>query len=145
MNNVDWLYYLSENNQRNQLFFKMVDFLKDHNLLLVPIKLEQALSLSNSSDLKPLVLVTDSFLERDIFFKKYQRIMKSLLVRKKFEIFHFSSSSECEILNLRNSNHYHFLRLPARLDEFFLSQIIRTREENSNYLKNFQVSKKITL
>ncbi len=115
---IEWMYFLNLDGSLPRSFFSLDFYFKKENISLIPISLDQLLSMSTETDRVNVVCLISSSYSKDKYFKSNSRLLKMLSRNNKINLFTVSSYSSTNMENYQKKmDNYKFYRLPISSKE----------------------------
>lgn len=112
----EWVYYLNLSGSIDTNFLSLDNHLKNNDLSLVPVDIEDVYSLARSKQSIHIVVVIDKMSKLKYFNKKIRKVMMLLLRRDSINFYLLSSyETISDRKRLFNRTNYYFSTLPCSL------------------------------
>jgi len=116
---IEWVYYLNLDGNLNRHFFDIDQHFKNVNVTLIPISIDQLLTMSQEISRVNVICCVTSIHQRLKYLKKNNRIVKMLLKNKRINLYLISSYQNIDVQRgMRRVSNYTFLQLPVNLRDF---------------------------
>ncbi|MFZ4713940.1 MAG: hypothetical protein ACOYL6_09525 [Bacteriovoracaceae bacterium] len=115
-NTTRWIYFLNyEQEKLSDHFFKLSSELSRLGFMLLPIKADQVHLFLQDKTTPHIVSITSNLLEQTGWRRAMLMKLNFFIKSKKIHLYHISSFGEAKF-DGRKNDHYHYMKLPCKVD-----------------------------
>jgi hypothetical protein len=134
---LKFVFYIAMGETLPKYYYDLAHALREVDLTLVPVQLDQLLIMHQGKKRIHAVCVTSNMREFKIFQKRIKKVLKQSIMSKLLSLYHLSSFSKLNLHNeLGRMDNYHFVNLPVQ-DKTFAHALLKFYKVAINNVKKW--------